>query len=98
MPAKDDTTLGESGIIAPSVPIKRRERCETCRFAVKLAGTPTFACRFGPPTVNGIFLGFGKHPLSGQTAPQIIQHTAFPEVQPDEWCGQWVPKEEAALQ
>lgn len=59
--------------------IVRPNRCEKCKFAEKEGGmSKNYTCHFGPPTLS--FVTSNKSP---------IPLTAFPVVQPDQWCNQF---------
>ena len=71
----------------------RPNRCENCKYASpSQQGQGLLDCHFGPPNVNGVFMGMGKDPVSGQAGPQMMAHTAFPIVRPDDFCAQWFAK------
>lgn len=71
----------------------RPQRCENCKYASpSQQGDGLLDCHFGPPSVNGIFMGMGKNPMTGQTGPQILNNTSFPILRPDDFCAQWASK------
>lgn len=60
----------------------RAHRCETCKYAEREGGvSKNYACHKGPPAVSILPSNKGPMPL-----------TAFPMVQPDQWCGAFEPK------
>lgn len=55
------------------------ESCETCKFCRSVGeGTVNYECRRFPPQI-GDERGYG--------------YVNFPDVQLDQWCGEWKPKE-----
>jgi len=60
----------------------RPQRCENCHWAEKSnPAHPVFECHKGPPTAAILATNKGPQTLS-----------AFPLVQPTQWCGEWKPK------
>ena len=78
------------GAHLPAMKVIRPQRCETCKWSSPSPeGQGLLDCHFGPPNVNGIFMGMGRDPADGVTKPQMMAHTAFPKMQPTDWCGQF---------
>lgn len=64
----------------------RPDRCEKCKFATARPGEDRFECHRNPPMVTAFL---GPTP-SGH--PQVLNSTAFPIVQSDQWCAEFVPR------
>lgn len=71
--------------VQPSTLI-RPDRCEMCKFASPLRNDERYECHRNPPAVTA-FLGPG--PDGGV---QVLNSTAFPLVQPSQWCSEFKMK------
>ena len=80
---------GLPGAGVPTMKVIRPHRCELCKWSSPAEEQGLLDCHFGPPSVNGVFMGMGKNPATGQTEPMMMAHTAFPKMQPTDWCGQF---------
>lgn len=64
----------------------RINSCQRCKFAAR---SPELECRRLPPQVNAVAITVTP-PGSSRAEVQIQQIAAFPHVQPDSWCGEFV--------
>lgn len=67
-------------------PMIRPDRCGNCKFAVASAGTRQLMCRRNPPTM---------FPLPARNGG-FTTASAWPPVQPDQWCGEFALRLAAA--
>lgn len=65
--------------------IIRLERCETCKHSETTGLPGVLECRFDLPRTT-VFIG--PPPRPGMP-DQIKEHTYFPKVKPDAWCGKF---------
>ena len=63
------------------------QTCETCKYL------DNSLCRRLPPQCAGII---PQKNLMGETVPAVI--AAFPNTQPDSWCGEYIFKSKITLE
>lgn len=66
--------------------MRGEENCGSCKFFRRAEPmNPAGVCRADRPQI--VFLGMGKHPISGQQMP--ITNSFWPQIADWEWCGMW---------
>jgi hypothetical protein len=78
-------------IIKPKPPmptgfVMRPESCAKCKLSHPIPNDTTLECRRNPPTPNVILI---QQLPPRAPVPQIL--TCFPQMRPDQWCGEFSP-------
>lgn len=76
-------------------------QCSTCVFATMVPGQGMNVrhCRRVPPISSPLIVQQARPGLPGAPPTQAIQFmSAFPTVRPDDWCGEFQPRQQVAGQ
>ena len=92
----DETTEPSGPVDGVQLPVidllpftsKRFRACASCEFGVKEQSD--LVCRRHPPQVTFLALpGMVPTPQGPRQGFQIVPHTSFPIMRPDQWCGEY---------